>query len=652
MALQDQSSGTLPRNDTLLNFKRYMAQKEKKISLWIIFSIIAVTGTLIYSNMFGAGFCFDDGKDIVYNKMIRDLWAFDHIWQIHFSRFIPVWTFALNYQISKLDPFGFHLFNIVVHILASFVVFLLVQVTFKTPVMQKNKSGSLNSLDSKEPSLFALFASLIFLCHPIQTQAVSYLVQRSASMAALFYLAAVYFAVRARLKYDKRFYVLAFVSAFAAVFSKENAFTLPFSLLLYEVCFLSLKHETLKKRVMYYWPFFIPLIVVYFSVFHSRVISHGVGATMSADTSMSHWTYLLTEFNVIRTYLRLLFIPVGQNVDYDYPMANSLAEPLTLFSVTLVVALGILGLILFRKNRLASFGILWFFLTLSLEAGIIRIKDVIFEHRLYLPMFGFAVVLTTLLVQWVKSKKVLIYVFSAVLVIFSMLTFYRNKVWQSEVTLWEDIVKKSPGKARSHGNLGNAYMTEGRIEEAKVLIRKAIEIDDSYPEAHFNLGMILKDDENFIEAEKRFRRSLELNPNYTNANIALGNLLKNKGEVEEAITYYNAALSYDPINERARHDLAGALMKLGRIEEARREYRRAVNLEPDYIAARNGLAASLTLLGNLRESIFHYQKVLEVDPENESAKSNVAVLKEAISRNEAEQKKFIEELKVKYQSIS
>ena len=190
--------------------------------------MLAILGFVIYSNTFNASFVFDDHAMIERNSTIRHLDLFT-LWQAFNTRFVVGLSLALNYWLGKENVVGYHLFNLVVHILNSFLVYQLLGLTFQTPRLIKS---------SPYPRLIGFLTALIFLTHPLQTQGVTYIWQRATSLAAFFYLGALVFYIRARIKSSRLNYGSCLVFAVLGMLTKENVFTLPFAILLYEFIFL------------------------------------------------------------------------------------------------------------------------------------------------------------------------------------------------------------------------------------------------------------------------------------------------------------------------------------------------------------------------------------------------------------------------------
>lgn len=383
----------------------------KKEWFWTLLSLISIIllGAIVYSNTLNASWHFDDQVVVTENWTIRDLkGCFTSIFSG--NRSVGFFTFALNYHFNKLNVKGYHLVNIAIHILNGLLVYTLVRLTLKTKAMADSRLAAYSRF-------LSLASGLIFVVHPLQTQAVTYIAQRFASLATLFYLLALVLFVKARLSLlqGKKFFSLSHLglyffslfSCYLAMHTKEITFTLPFMILLYEFFFIDSTLKKAGRRVFYLLPFLLMLSII---PFHTLNLSFKEGASkplgdiigemreQAQETPLiSRHDYLLTQFNVIVTYIRLLLLPVNQNLDYDYPIARTLFQFRTFFCFLFLLTLAILALYLFKRSRLISFAISWFFITLSVESSIIPIRDVIFEHRVYLPSVGFVILISIFL---------------------------------------------------------------------------------------------------------------------------------------------------------------------------------------------------------------------------------------------------------------
>jgi tetratricopeptide (TPR) repeat protein len=660
------------------------------ILVFLHITIITITALLIYSNTFSAPFHFDDEPNIIENNKIKDL---SNFWPPSGTRYIGFLSFALNHHLGGLEVFGYHLVNIAVHITNGFFLWWLVLLTFKTPVMER-------AVGRTQPKYFiALTAALIFISHPVQTQVVTYITQRFTSLATLFYLLSLVLFVKWRLSRGTLkpgpqavIYVSSLVSAIVSMKTKEISFTLPFIIVLYEFSFFN--DKTLKKRLSYLTPFLLTLAIIPLTLFMQKLGLNdgtpGVAETLRVKqiedlVTLSPHSYLVTQFRVIVTYIRLLLLPVHQNLDYDYPLSHSLFEPGVFFSFIFLLSVFSLAIYIFTRSRksgnvyalLTAFGFFWFFITLSVESSIIPIGDVINEHRIYLPSIGGVIAFGAGVFYVLDNVKIKISPLhaTAILLLFTALplsiaTYKRNFIWSDEVKLWEDVVRKSPDKVRGHLNLGVAYggkdqydlaMREyvsvlklqhdnsdahfnigtiyekkGRIDEAIEEYKVALMLDPGYVDAHYNLGLVYDKQDRLNEAIEEYISALIVKPDFSDAHYNLGNAYYKKGLMDEAIEEYKLSLSLEPNLAMAHNNLGNAYYKKGLMDEAIEEYKLSLSLKANLAMAHNNLGNVYALQGRIEEAIDEYSKALELDPNYVDARQNLGlVYKQRGLKNEA-----------------
>ena len=424
----------------------------KPLSSRVCFLLILLFGIAAYSNTFHVPFQYDDVSDVAGNHILKPPLDLGKIWESYPPRFVTSLSFALQFAITGSTPWGFHVVNLLIHLLASITIFGITRLLLKTPVLR-------DTIPSSQCDLFALGPALLFLAHPVQTESVTYIVQRLASLATLFYLLTLWMYLKARLE-NTRHYRLAFLFMTIALLTKEICLTLPLAIGLVDFCFFPISEtETVFKKIRRWLPFAIlwgAMLIYFYASSAGKIISnHG-----AVGMSISPWDYFLTQFRVLRTYLRLLMFPVNQCIDYDYRLSTGWGDPDTWAAFSLLFSMFILALVFFKKQRLLSFGILWFFLTLSIESSFIPLKDVLVEHRLYLPMLGFSLFAASFLWKCLRSPARFIAVILAIAIIFSGMTYARNEVWKSPFSLWQDTIRKSPHKWRPYAWLGNAYFNK------------------------------------------------------------------------------------------------------------------------------------------------------------------------------------------------
>ncbi len=641
-----------------------------KIPLHLI--LILLVALAAYANTFNSPFIFDDEASILDNQVIRDLSTFlsGAGYAHNPRRFIGYLSFALNYKLAGFNLAGYHMVNLAIHIINGWLVYALVCLTLRTPFFSNQELGSGErkpGIDSPctmhHAPFLPLLVALLFVAHPIQTQAVTYIVQRLASLATLFYLGAILLYVWGRLMQERHgrtihpkvlvFFGLALVTGLAALTTKEIAFTLPFAAILYDFFFFG---KGLKKRYILFIVAAVTLVVAGAGILQSdKPLGELISdiSRITRDSAMPRLDYLFTQFTVIVTYIRLLFLPVGQNLDYDYPKYVSLFTPQVFFSSLFLLVLFSSALYLYYRSsggsgtgdqgpekgeslhpspvngfsRLAAFGILWFFLTLSIESSIIPITDVIFEHRLYLPSFGaflaIAAGLSLLMRKTALSTRVIV---AAVLILLlGATTFHRNSIWGNSISLWRDTAAKSPGKARPHTNLGKLLLLAGEVDEALVEAKYAVKLAPENPEALNNLGTVYKKKGLLAEAITEYRLALRYKPGFIAAFGNLGAALEQQGLLDEAIDSYRKALQINSENMVVHSNLGGVLLKKGRIAEAMTELREAIRMEPDAIQPRNNLAVAYERSGDIDKSIAAYNDILKRNPDYAEGYNNLGI---------------------------
>lgn len=593
-----------------------------KNKIFVIASL-SVFGFIIYSNTFRCPFQFDDTLFIVSNFDIRNPANLYDMWASYSTRFVTFLTLALNYSVGRLDVFSYHVVNLVIHISNALLVWCLALLTFRTPAVKNNKI-------SEYSYEIAFFSALIFLCHPIQTEAVTYIWQRAASLAAFFYLLALCLYIKSRLaQYCNQsklragtFYTLSLIACFFGMFSKENMVTLPAIIILYELTFLKEDRKFNWKAIAPFvlLAFLVPAMVLLTKTRDFRIAKN----IIEQDPAMNYFS--ITQPRVIVTYIRLLFLPINQNLDYDYPVTKSLLEIPALLSMALIVSVLSAAIIFLKKYRVPAFFILWFFITLLPEASIIPMKDVIFEHRLYLPLAGFAIFIISAgyYLFGKKKRKLLAIFFILVAFLYGALTYARNAIWKDGLTLWGDTITKSPDKARPYINRGIAYTNQGSLDKAISDYDKALEISPSYAEAHNNLGFVYYKKGDMEKAITEYDKALEIRPYYTDAHNNLARAYYNKGELANAIVEYTKAIKFDPDNSMAYGNRGLIYRDLNDFSYAIYDLTKAINLDPDSSEAYSNRGIVYAENGYLDKAIADFDKAIAINPGSGEAYANRA----------------------------
>jgi len=594
----------------------------KNLLAWGIFLLL---GIAIYSNTFFSSFHLDDFSSIKNNLAITSLTNFKGIWNFWPSRFLTYYSVAINYQIHGLNFFGYHLFNLIVHLTSAVFVWWLLRLTFLTPALKEQRI-------SQKSELISFFGGLIFLVHPLQTQSVTYIIQRAASMAAMFYILALCFYAKARLtaqndaKSSRIFYWLALLTAILAMFTKEMTITLPFMILLYETYFFKQERKINWKSVL---PFFamLPIIPLTMKLTQSVDFSQMRRAIeFFPEVRLTPLEYLFTQFRVILTYIRLSFLPFNQNLDYDYLASKSFFDPATLISFICLVIIIVAAIRLRGRLRMISFGVFWFLLALLPESSIIPIKDVIFEHRMYLPLVGYSFFLSCGIFYLFgeKKEKLAIFILVSLVAFYGVKAHLRNNVWKNELALWNDVVTKSPKKLRGYCNRGYVYQEKKQFDLALADYEKAMKIDPLSSDPYFGRGSILKDKGDYAAALTDFDRAVALNGNSKVLNDR-ANLYMELKQIPQAILDYTRALELSPDDPDIYFNRGNAYAVFGNLDAAIIDFTTAARIYPKNDAVFFALGNAWKDKGDLYKAIENFSRALVVNPRNLGALHNRAV---------------------------
>ena len=602
-------------------------------TLWVDLLAISVVCVVVYSNTLDAPFVFDDLSSIVYNRHIRvDAIRFDALATAAFEspvrRPVANLSFALNHAFGGYDVRSYHVVNLGIHLATGLVVYLLASALFA-----RLRPGARSSVGN-----LSLLAALVFVTHPIQTQAVTYVVQRMTSMATLFYLLAVLAYLEGRSCDAGRrrwaWWAATGVSGVLAFGTKQIAITLPVALLLVEWCFFrDASWDWLRQRV---W--LLLGLLVSFAVVGSAYLA-GIDPLLPsyAGQDFTMGERVLTQLRVVVFYLSLLVFPHPARLNLTHPFAvsHSLLDPVsTLLAGAFLMALVTLAFALRRRERLLSFAVLWFFLHLLVESSILPLA-LVFEHRLYLPMFGFALLTADLIWRLSRGRPVpLIAIGTAVVVALGCATFLRNAVWGDAIVFWSDVVAKSPLDDRAHYNLALAYQSAGSLEDTERQYEKVLRLNPSYAGAVNGLGMIYEgrgDDQRALELYAEAARLEPDVPIYP-TNLAL--LLAQEGKLEEADRGLEVVVHSHPDYAKGHYSLGTVRELAGRIEDAKRSYRETLRVESDYADAHVRLAALWAREGNVAEALRHAGEAARLNPDRPESRRIFEALRQAAGRSQ------------------
>ncbi len=551
---------------------KYFGSRYADLAVLLVLSLL---GGVLYSQTLHVPWLIDDIQNIVENPLIRSLAA--ALKNIGGQRGVAFLSFALNYRFGGMEVYGFHLANMVIHLFASWFAYLLAKRAFSA-----SGADTPSSPVTIHASLLPVAVATLFLVHPLQTQAVNYIVQRMTSLSALFSLVALYLYCRARESlqgggrivstYHVGWYVSALAAMALALMTKQNAAVLPVLFFLFDWLILNrgAQLRTMARRLVYILPFFLlSSLFIYLQVGKDDILLKEAGRaeywTKAGESSATknlasappapdsaglpqpaklesppenlQLLYFGTELSVLWLYLRLLILPYGQLFDYGYPLASNLITMQTILAGSGLLLLFLAALWQSSRRPLLAFGIFWFFVALSVESTIIPL-DAAVEHRLYLPMFGFAVALVSLFSR-LPGKRLATVFLCLLLAGYSAAAWQRNLLWSDPIAFARDGVTKAPHNQRNHLTLANAYAEAGRWSEAEAALRKAIPLRPYYHIPYDNLGSALSQQGRLLEARTYFSIAAILKPDYPNAVFNYGQVSLRLGDISAATRSLN-----------------------------------------------------------------------------------------------------------------
>ena len=512
------------------------------------FVVLAVVfaGLLAYHNSFFGPFVFDDVFHITENSHIRRLWP---PWDVlsHSSRPVVHLSLAVNYALGGINPWGYHLFNVVVHILAGLTLYGVVRRTFLSEPLRPTFGGAASSL--------AGAITLIWLVHPLQTESVTYTIQRGESLMSLFYLLTLYGVIRSDDASRENWWRIgAVVSCALGMACKPVMVTAPLVALLYDRTFLVKSwRDVVQRRGWLYaglaasWLLLPPLL--------ANAPTEWKASAGFEFQGIPPLQYARMESVAILHYLRLAFWPHPLCLDYGWGYHWQVVAGAGDVLPDVIVVVALLAGTVWAWNRKPALGFLgaWFFLILAPTSSFMPIADPIAEHRMYLPLA--AVVTGVVVVAFVLGKRFLRNQSGSVLgwvacgfvvVALAVLTIQRNRDYISDIALWDDTVAECPQNPRAHHNLGFALAQIGKIQEAIGQYEQALRIKPDYVDAHHNLGFALAQIGKIQEAIGQYEQALRLKPDYAKAHNNLGVALSRLGKIPEAIGQYEQALRIEP----------------------------------------------------------------------------------------------------------
>ena len=609
-----------------------------------IYSLLIPAATLLaYADSFSGPFTFDDLRWTEANPHIRHLWPLWNALQAPqdapgTGRPVVCLTLALNYAVSGLDPWSYHLANLVIHASAALVLFGIVRRTLQGPRLPDRFGTQANGL--------AAAVAVCWAIHPLQTESVTYIIQRMESLMGLFFLLTLYCVIRGHDSPRRsEWYATAVVCCALGMGSKETMVSAPIIVLLYDRIFLADSWtEVWKKRSVLYaglaatWLILISLVIV----------NNARGGGLMGSPAVSWWRYAKNQFGAIAHYLRLTFWPDTLCIDYGWQV-SPLPRSWKAIGVVLVVGLAAAtGWALANVPPLGFLGA-WFFLTLAPTSSVVPIQDMVAERRMYLPLA--AVVTLTVVAAWgglsALSRRFKLTpttlrwaFFTLIAAALAWRTAQRNEDYHREIAIWTDTTRQRPQNGRAWSNLGSSYFKAGRFDSAVACLERAIKLLPTYSWARgiafANLGNVRFAQGRYSDAITDLSEALLLNPNDADAHNDLARALQQLGDREQAMVHFRTAIRLKPDYALAHYNMSLLLTDLGDFDEALRELQTARRLLPDRAEILFKLGVLLSNRGLYSEACADFTEAVRLKPDFEEALQYLRFCKEKARRSETQ----------------
>lgn len=607
--------------------------------------MIAVGALAAYGNSFGGAMVLDDVRHIVGHERIHQLWPIGPV--LSGKRPVTDFTLAVNWANGEENVTGYHAVNLVIHFAAALLLF---------GIVRRSLESRRVCYATTRACWLAGIVGLIFVVHPLQTQSVTYIIQRCESMMGFFFLGTLYCVIRGTNSTKSiTWYCSSVLLCALGMGCKAVIVTAAPVILAYDRIFLARGWgEIIRRR----WWLYVAFASTGLLLLVFGAIQGIVDPTPQHNTTMglgykgtTPVGYLLTQFGVLLYYLRLSLWPHPLCIDYDWPFASSLMtwipQMLVILSLVWLTCWALL-----RRPGLGFLGI-WFFLILAPTSSVLPIKDALFEHRMYLPLaaiivgvvLGADVVLRRLVTRrnlghsshqtWAVALATL------TVVALIVTTARRNTAYASQTSMWKDVVSKRPDNDRAHYNLGTFFLHEKRPKKAADSLRKSLAINPEQAAAEYNLGKALAQQGMHHEAIEHYEKALALNSNFHEAYNNLGNAHIRLGNVATGLRNLEESLWIDPTYTEAHYNLGTTLVSIGRFEEGITHLHTARELEPNTPRVLIGLVKAYVSFGDalaaakqLDRAKVVFETALRLDPNNAYARKALDALSGATSQSE------------------
>lgn len=578
---------------------------------------VIIVSSSLYSNTLKNSFVYDDESTITSNTMIKELNNLPKLLKKEYFlssgemsyRPVVTLTYFLDYAIYGPKPWGYHFTNILLHTVNGILLYIFLTLIIQ-PLPVNNRLSALCFLSDNIP----LLVSLLFITHPILTEAVNAISFREDLLVYMFYMTTLILYIKLRtcstFTTSSVIYILSCFSYLLALLSKEMAVTLPLIIYSYEWIYRNKRNALKNLYNIGYIALTIGYIYLRFYYFYNPAEGHMPSWSLAERLITAPWLFL--------SYLKLVMLPVSLSASYDILPAN-----LPLFVSSLSIIVFVLVMTCLIRKKAITFGILFFIVTLIPVYNIVPISKLVAERYLYLPTLGFVIcfvsVIYHLILENVNSRhNIRFCVFVAILLILGLNSWSvlaRNTVWRDANSLWADTIRKAPDNSIVHNDMGAAYIDQNKLDKAIQEFKTALQINPKNSMAHHNLGFVYYKQGRFDEAIIEYSSALKLKPNSSLIHNNLGNTYYVQGRFEEALQEYLKAAAMAPNDPNPHTNIGNIYLGQGRLEEALRQYEAALKLNPDFIDAHYGLGRLYMIRGLKSRAKKEFESVLSLKPD-------------------------------------
>ncbi|MBN1926627.1 MAG: tetratricopeptide repeat protein [Prolixibacteraceae bacterium] len=584
---------------------------EKKWTPYLLFLIVTL---IAYSNSFDVPFQFDDDVQIVYRESNHSLEKFSEpsYWLNVNNRPVSSFTLTMNYIVNGENVTGYHVINFLIHLLTGFFLFLWLKLFIK--------DAKQNTITKALPLVITLF----FLVNPVQTQSVTYIVQRMTSLSGMFFMLGLYlYTLGRKIFFSKgnilKSALLIFFSILAgilATYSKQNAAVFPLAFLLTDLFFI----RNRKGKICIKYLVSIVAAGMLTAVF--VLVKFGLPAE---TTEISRLDYLATQMFVIPRYIQMMLLPVGLSIDHGIRAAEGFNDIRVILGLLFLLGLVVLSIIWIKKRPLFSFGIFFMFIAFIVESSFLPIRDVMFDHRMYIALAGFSIAVWSLFFDFRERIGQLLSKWLIVVIMLGMTigTFGRNSLWRDRIAIWEQVTRRYPDHPR--GWIGYARMARkggDRYDKNIILaLNNAHRLDPGNEEVLLDLGLYYMKTKQVNLAMDAYNQLLSSqdNANRLLAQRAFVAYYLKLEKWDEAIPFLNEILQDYPDDENALSSLAGVYIRKKDFQNAAKSSKALLEKYPEN---RKGLfycGKALFFLEERIEAKIYLEKLLQIEPNNVEA---------------------------------